>query len=67
MEEGAAVCDPRAVQRCTFSLVVSLVIVLTGMLFTYRLGLQYNDLDHRLSHLMEDLQEDREYLSAIQR
>ena len=67
MDEKAAGHDPQAVRRCTVSLVVSLVIVLTGMLFTYRLGLQYNELDHKLYHLREDMQENREYLSGIQR
>jgi hypothetical protein len=60
--------DNQAITRkCTISLIASLAIVLIGTIFTVRLTLQSNEVDHKLFHLREDIQEQKEYLQGLNR
>lgn len=44
-------------RRCLLSLVFSLVVIITGIAWTWQVGRESNKIAHRLAHLTEGLED----------
>jgi hypothetical protein len=54
--------DPEAIRRWFPPLILSVVILLAGAAWTWRIGKESNGLDHHLSHVREALDDLKTYV-----